>query len=65
MIKVLTKNIGSAPMFDPNFDPDAEEPIDKLLKFQKIGFNPMFILYVSTNPKNPQLYSLSVSASIK
>lgn len=64
MIEVLIRDLGGAPMFDPNFNLNVEDPIDKLLKFQNMGFNPFFSIYTSANPKSPDEYSLRVCVKI-
>lgn len=64
MLHVLVLELGGAPMFDPTFDLQAEDPIEKLLKFQRRGLKPFFDVFISSNPKDPQAYVLRVSYSV-
>jgi hypothetical protein len=62
VLKFLNDQFGGWPILnDRHFNPSVESTFNNLIDLYKIDVNPLFNMYVSTNPSNPNETILWVS----
>lgn len=61
MIRVVNTELGGCSLTDQSYDSKNENTFDKLVKFANWGLKPLFDVYISSNPKNPEEYVVRVS----
>ncbi len=61
VMKYLIENLGGWPLIKNSyFKPNQNNTIKNMLKLYNIGINPLFNIYVSSSPSNPNLAILKV-----
>ncbi|CAF1087988.1 unnamed protein product, partial [Brachionus calyciflorus] len=56
LLNIINKELGGSSLTQANYDVNNENTFDKIVKFAKWGLKPLFDLYISSNPKNPDSY---------
>ena len=65
MLKVINTDRGSGSLTNSADDPKSEDSFDKLVKFASWGLRPLFDVYISSNPKDPESYVVRVRKFMK
>ena len=64
LLNIINKELGGSSLTQANYDLNNENTFDKIVKFAKWGLKPLFDLYISSNPKNPDSYVMRVNSKI-
>ena len=61
LIDVINKELGGWSLLGSNKVVTSDSIFKKLSDYHRLGSKPLFNVYVSTNPKQPELYTLRVN----
>ncbi|CAF0964437.1 unnamed protein product [Brachionus calyciflorus] len=56
IINVVNNELGGCSLTQANYNANNENTFDKIVKFAKWGLKPLFDVYISSNPKDPESY---------
>ena len=60
LIDAINEELGGWSLIQSESKLSLDNIFKKLVKFAKLSFKPLFVVYISLNPKNPKQYILRV-----
>lgn len=61
LLDFINIDLGGWPLFDNSYDPDKNTLSQKLIRMRKLEIQPLFLLYIDANPKDPKQKVLRVN----